>query len=50
MELALLRAQLDAFTQRFYKKAGSMYIKFDEARAQAAGLKLRFDAFAQREY
>ena len=50
MELALLRAQLDAFTQRFYKKAGTMYIKFDEARAQAARLKSRFDAFAQREY
>ncbi len=50
MELALLRAQLDAFTQRFYKKAGSMYIKFDEARVQAARVKLRFDPFAQHEY
>jgi hypothetical protein len=32
MELALLRARLDAFQHRFYEKAGAMYLTFDEAR------------------
>jgi hypothetical protein len=50
MELALLRARLDAFEQRFYKKAGSMYVKFDEARMEAARLKSRFEPAAHREY
>jgi hypothetical protein len=50
MELALLRARLDAFEQRFYKKAGSMYVKFDEVRREAARLKSRFEPAAHREY
>lgn len=50
LELALLRSSLDAFTQRFYKKAGSMYIKFDEARTESARLRSRFVPTAQREY
>ncbi len=50
LELALLRASLDAFTLRFYKKAGSMYIKFDEARTESARLRARFVPSAQREY
>lgn len=50
LELALLRASLDAFGQRFYRKAGSMYIKFDEARTEAARLKSRFAPSAHREY
>lgn len=50
MELALLRARLDAFTQRFYDKAGTMYLQFDEARTEGARLRARFEPDAQREY
>jgi hypothetical protein len=50
MELALLRARLDAFQQRFYDKAGAMYLAFDEARTESARLRSRFQPAAHREH
>jgi hypothetical protein len=49
LELALLRIALHTFERRFYEVAGLRYVELDEARAQSAKLRARFDPAAHRE-
>jgi hypothetical protein len=49
LELALLRIALHTFERRFYEVAGLCYVELDEARAQSAKLRARFDPAAHRE-
>jgi hypothetical protein len=49
LELALLRIALHTFERRFYQVAGLRYVELDDACAQSAKLRARFDPAAHRE-